>query len=717
MRARFPRWSVLLAAASLFAGLLGVVGTAAPASAYGSTIAFTGHGWGHGRGAGQYGSLGYALDHGWSYSSILDHYYGNSHKATRAESLMTVNLTEIEDRDLIVTSGSPFRIDRGDGDVWLDVPAGQALRVRRTGQGWAVDKANDCGGGGGWALQKFWISPDGDATYYSSDTPRVGTAYSGEDINKMMKVCGPTGNVRSYRGILTAFGKNPTGSWAVNTLPTELYLRGVVPRESPAYWGSLGDGKGMQSLKTQAVAARSYALAEQRTLAIYKTCDTISCQVYGGAGLNGQVIEHPNTDAAIQQTAGEIREMDSNNAVARTEFSSSTGGYTAGGTFSAVPDDGDDVSSNPNHNWSTSINTSEVEAVYDLGTLQSIVVTSRNGLGADGGRVKSIKLTGTKRTVTTTGAGFASHWSSKLKSDWFSVSSISVARVSGMTRLETAIAQSKDLYKTSDSAQAIVLASARSFADALVGVPLAVKKNGPMLLTYPEGLDGDTLAEIQRVTPTTAPVYLLGGPVVISDHVKTQLNAVGYANVQRIAGATRYSTAVEVAKVLGDPTMIFEVTGENFPDGLAAGAAAAKTNGAVLLTIDRTQASETVNYLQGRSVTRIAVGGAAAAADPGANEKIVGSDRYDTAVKLAIRFFPYPNTAGLASGETFADGLSGGVHAVKSGGPLVLTSKHNLSTPTRDYFVSASISSLARVVIYGGPAAVSDQVASEISAL
>jgi hypothetical protein len=113
----------------------------------------------------------------------------------------------------------------------------------------------------------------------------------------------------------------------------------VVPRESPASWADQGGGAGLNALKAQAVAARSYAWAENRNPPLYKTCDTTACQVYGGAGLNGVRIEDARTDKAIADTAGEVRLL--NGSVARTEFSSSTGGWTAGGTFPAVEDTGD----------------------------------------------------------------------------------------------------------------------------------------------------------------------------------------------------------------------------------------------------------------------------------------------------------------------------------------------------------------------------------------
>src|SRR5207302_10861484 len=73
--------------------------------------------------------------------------------------------------------------------------------------------------------------------------------------------------------------------------------------------------------------------------------------------------------------------------IARTEFSSSTGGYTAGGVFPAVPDDGDAVDANPSANWTAKIPVDVLETAHpEIGTLQSVDVTKRNGLGAMGGR-------------------------------------------------------------------------------------------------------------------------------------------------------------------------------------------------------------------------------------------------------------------------------------------------------------------------------------------
>ena len=216
------------------------------------------------------------------------------------------------------------------------------------------------------------------------------------------------------------------------------------------------------------------------------------------------------------------------------------------------------------------------------------------------------------------------------------------------------------------------------------------------------------MAELQRATGGGKPVYLLGGTAALSHAVEDQLAAAGY-EVTRFGGATRAATAVLVAEALGDPTTILEATGAGFADALAAGAAAAKAGGAVLLTAGAEQAPETAAYLEGKSVTRYAVGGHAATADPSATP-LAGADRYETALEVANKFFPGPASVGLASGTDFADALGGGVHASEQGGPLILTHPTSLPTSTKNYVQGNAEFTLRQLYVYGGTAAVSEQV-------
>jgi len=373
-------------AVALLASLVAVgadVGRPAPAAAYPSThIDVVGKGFGHGRGMGQYGSLGYALQ-GWNHTDILQHYYGNTSAGSAPDETIRVRL-DPPLPDLIVTSAQPFRVGL------VEFQGGQAARIRPAGGALFIDAAPSCAGP--WA-------PVG-ATSTPTDASSTGPD-QGDDRDRMLLVCTPSGS-RFYRGVVRAQMEGSTFR-AVNLVPVESYLRGVVPRESPAGWGSLGGGRGMEALRAQAVAARSYAWADKasnggqgRFPGVADTCNTESCQVFGGVELQGSIVrEERNTDTAVATTAGQVRRMGTG-AFARTEFSSSTGGHSAGGTFPAVPDDGDrpcpGEGCNPYHSWSARIAVSDIEARFNLGTLVDIRINSRNGLGDFGGRVRSMTL-------------------------------------------------------------------------------------------------------------------------------------------------------------------------------------------------------------------------------------------------------------------------------------------------------------------------------------
>jgi len=295
---------------------------------------------------------------------------------------------------------------------------------------------------------------------------------------------------------------------------------------------------------------------------------------------------------------------------------------------------------------------------------------------------------------------------------------IAVTRLAGVNRDETAIAASQELYPHG-GAGAVVLASDANFPDALAGGPLAAKNNAPLLLTPPTGLTSEVTSEISRVVPAHATVYILGGDSAIAPSADTTLESMGFTTV-RLAGSDRFGTAVAIANALGNPTTLLEASGLNFPDGLSAGAAAGGLSAAVLLTNGTTQAPETAAYLAAHPGKDDAIGGPAAAADPTATP-IVGSDRYATAAMVATTFastFVNHGTtltlAGFASGVAFPDALSGGADIGIQDGPLLLVPSCGPLPSSLTAYLGAH-PSITSGLLYGGTAAVGDDVATEIS--
>jgi hypothetical protein len=291
-------------------------------------------------------------------------------------------------------------------------------------------------------------------------------------------------------------------------------------------------------------------------------------------------------------------------------------------------------------------------------------------------------------------------------------STVAPARLAGTNRQATAVAVSRSQFPAAGSAQAVVLARADVFADALAGGPLAAAKHAPLLLTSSGSLDAVTKAEITRVLPAGGTVYVLGGTSAISDAVATAISGFGDV-VQRVAGADRFATAVAIADTMGDPNTVFEASGTNFPDALSAVPAAIAIRGTILLTNGSTQASATSAYLSAHATMRYAVGGPAAWADPSAIA-LAGATRYATSQAVALAFFPDATRISVASGVTFPDALAGGVLAGTTNQPMLLVPPSGpLPEPTTAYLITRH-GTVTQSTVYGGTSAISNTTVTAI---
>lgn len=370
-------------------------------------VEVTGHGWGHGRGMGQYGAQGYALNEGWSSAQILDHFYGDTTagqippSAPVDPNAVRVDLRGQRGEVLLarVEAGGIHLRDHEGVLLWAN-EEGKAIRLSLTTGGIHYEQADGCGGP--------WTS------IFVIDRPYIELIdlNPADDPTGLLQVCESDGGTSWYDGTIS-YNNVEGAARTVNIVSIEQYLRGVLPAEVPRSWE-------MAALESQAVAARSYAMAgDTRQLPYGDTCDTTLCQVY-----RGRYRKRPNegieastdvrTDAAVTNTAGLVRIR--NGGVARTEFSSSTGGYTAGGDFPSVEDLGDSVESNPNHDWTKVVNLAGWVASQNKGDLVAIDEVG-NGLGEDGGRVLNVTFTFTGGTTVLTGNEARREFG--LKSDWF----------------------------------------------------------------------------------------------------------------------------------------------------------------------------------------------------------------------------------------------------------------------------------------------------------
>ncbi|MDO8390886.1 MAG: SpoIID/LytB domain-containing protein [Actinomycetota bacterium] len=418
---------VVLLAAVAGAGAI-VAPVATPRAAADVTITLDGHGYGHGIGLSQWGAYGYAVEDefSWPYTEILDHYYGGTIAGTvPVDTVITVRLQALDNAQTAVVSATGrLVVDGVPGGPWKSVVA----RETATGYSvWGNADAEVCPSTG--SLSGNWSAPTAVNTSVTIRTQA--NSSTATDYSALASVCAPNGSLRAYRGVIRAINDANGLARTVNEVPVEQYLRSVIAKEMSPSWGAAGDGKGMEALKAQAVAARSYGLAENR-YTYAKTCDSTSCQAYYGAATRTSVgsgfsqVEYPLTDQAVLDTAGIVRRVATDPwPIAYTMFSASSGGWTAPGTsslapFPAVIDGGDDTAPNPNHDWSATLTGNAIAAKYPtIGSFTSLEVLARNGYGDWGGRVTSLRVAGTSGSVTVTGDAFRSAMG--LKSNWFNV--------------------------------------------------------------------------------------------------------------------------------------------------------------------------------------------------------------------------------------------------------------------------------------------------------
>jgi stage II sporulation protein D len=343
--------------------------TPAPAtSTAAATLVFTGHGWGHGIGMSQWGAYGYAL-HGWTYSAILAHYYTGTTLGTLRSPTVRVLLVD-----------GAKRVTLGCGAAWKVVDA--------SGTSVPLDA-------GPLAL-----------------TPAL-TVATTQLVSPLTFTC-PKAPLevgsRPYHGklVVTAVGSKLQ---VVNSVGVEQYVDGVVPSEVPSTWPA-------EALKAQAVAARSYALANLTTVVTASNFDLYSdtrSQVYGGIAA-----ETTATNAAVAATARQVVLYDGK--VATTYFSSSSGGRTVSAEEAwgkpvpylvSVPDPYDTYS--PNHDWGPVLfDAAEVAKLLGVAGLSGMTTTA-----GPSQHVADVTASGSGAPVTLRGSALQADLG--LRSTWFSV--------------------------------------------------------------------------------------------------------------------------------------------------------------------------------------------------------------------------------------------------------------------------------------------------------
>jgi stage II sporulation protein D len=201
----------------------------------------------------------------------------------------------------------------------------------------------------------------------------------------------PLGKAR-YRGRLRIV---PLGDrlQAINHIGLENYLPSVVGSEMPAQWP-------LAALRAQAVAARTYALAQRRPGQLFDLQATVASQMYKGAGA-----ETTSTRQAVAQTNGQV--LLYRGRLIDAVFHSCSGGSTENSgeiwnrqlPYLTSVSDSDQVS--PLRNWSQSYEPQELRRAFvEIGGVTAIepLVTSTSG------RIRQARVSGPGGQLVLSGA-------------------------------------------------------------------------------------------------------------------------------------------------------------------------------------------------------------------------------------------------------------------------------------------------------------------------
>lgn len=298
-----------------------------------------------------------------------------------------------------------------------------------------------------------------------------------------------------------------------------------------------------------------------------------------------------------------------------------------------------------------------------------------------------------------------------------------VERIWGEDRYGTAAAVSATWAPDVD---VVYVATGGTYPDALPAAARAGMDDAPVLLTRPGSLPTVTRAELERLMPQE--IVVLGGDKAVNPAVEAQLAEYvpgGADAVSRLAGHDRYATAAAVARTFGtDVPVVYVALGTNYPDAVSGAARAGLEDGPVLLTRTDALPTAAVTALTELNPARIVVlGGTEAVSDDvltalqdhtdGEVTRVAGGNRYGTSGQIAGLYPDDTSTVFVATGEEFADALTGGPIAVRSSAPVLLTRPDELPESTVQQLERFTPE---RIVILGGTVAVSADVQVELAA-
>ncbi|MFN9660685.1 MAG: SpoIID/LytB domain-containing protein [Cyanobacteriota bacterium] len=261
----------------------------------------------------------------------------------------------------------------------LEVEPGRQLRVSRSGASLTLEPLADA---------RPASSPEGPDSVTPRQIPLQELRLEPIDGRGLLVL-----KQRRYRGTLLLRTRGE-GLQAINRLPLESYLTGVVGSEMPNSWPQA-------ALQAQAVASRTYALQQLRPAAPYDLKATVASQVYKGVES-----ESPSVREAVATTRAQV--LMHGERLINAVFHSSSGGVTenSGDLWSrqlpylvSVPDEADALS--PASRWEKTFTPEALrQAFQEIGgaiTIQPLDISKT-------GRLRRAKVVGPAGELVLTGS-------------------------------------------------------------------------------------------------------------------------------------------------------------------------------------------------------------------------------------------------------------------------------------------------------------------------
>lgn len=295
-------------------------------------------------------------------------------------------------------------------------------------------------------------------------------------------------------------------------------------------------------------------------------------------------------------------------------------------------------------------------------------------------------------------------------------------RVAGLNRYEVA---ANIAARYPEQVDTVYLANGQVFSDAVSAAAPAAAGLVPSRLQTPEGGASPVLLTRRDRLPASTEailatgqinqVVIVGGTNTISPRVRTQLEGYG-ATVVRVSGKDRYEVSAKLAELFtGITDTVYIASGEERAagDSLSGGPLAATDAAPILLTRTNRVAAPTRQALAALDPEKVTVLGGPASVSPEvyddtfATTRIGGADRYAVSANVATRFDPDIDRAFIASGQAYADALTGSALAGATTNPLLLSRRNEIPSRILDQLVRLSPNTLT---VLGGPRSVTPSV-------